>query len=114
MNIMNFKVKLNKLYQENISEYQHSIPPLPKPITCMIKFNTSKSNRQSTEYHNVSPIYEEESYEVHEPLVIPLPDASSEPNTVMIEVHNTVIAYITVRSPLRPEYHTCLAELEAI
>jgi hypothetical protein len=33
---------------------------------------------------------------------------------MMIEMHHAIVAYVAMRSPLRAEYHACLAKLESV
>lgn len=44
--------------------------------------------------------------------VVPLPDASTQPNAMVIELQHTVVAYIAVRRPWRSEDEASLAEFE--
>lgn len=52
------------------------------------------ANPEGNSQHDLGPQREEEPIE---PMIVPLSDASSQPDTVMVELENTVVAHVAVR-----------------
>lgn len=47
-------------------------------------------------------------------LVVPFPDASSQPNAMMVELEDAIVTYVAVSSSLWSENHARLTKLESV
>ena len=103
-----------KSYQKHISENQHSVPSFSKTLSCLIQLHTAIGDRQCTKNHHIQTVYEQARYEVHEEFIVSLANAGAQPHTMMIETHDTIVAYIAMRSTLWSENHACFTEFEPI
>ena len=103
-----------EVYEKHVSKDKHSVPSFSKTFACLVKLHTTISDRKCTKNHNVEPVYEQTTYEVHEELVVSFAYARPQPYAVMIKVHDAVVAHIAMSSSLRSKYHACLAELKPV
>ena len=56
----------------------------------------------------------QQANKVNKPLIVSSTNASTKPNTMMIEVYDTIITNVAMARTLWPENHTRFTELESV
>lgn len=101
-------------YYEAVHKDDDAIEPFSESLSCVLDGFGFSPNGYSTKSHYVKPHQRQHEHKEVEILIVSSTDTCAKPYAMMVKLHDTIIADVTVGCSLRPEYHAGLTIFQPV